>query len=396
MGKRKTAKSSCQYSEKELRNNALKHYEQACDLLIGPGYFHLFSPELRNELVNQRPPALKLKEITPRSAPDSRLEFFSFAFKIGIRQKSIFTLNGQEIPLYLFFREGVTLIYQVYLMDELSDFKSATLKRMFKPYFDLGTTASALDTMLQLLHGFNYVFLDWGAEMYCFNISSMAAFHHKQDCNEVELQIIRPFHKKICIEGHTREIIWVGWPDYYGGVNYVSIEPSKLGLQGNEPLPIFIQKHALQRLQERLSLLPGPVHFSLFNLFMDVEFDCLTKENYCLLALKVMDQKLGYLLCSLHGDVIVIRTFLFLTNDGTPEGQKLQELTKVNRLDKQYLGIDTLKAFLEMNIESNAVLSGLFNEAGCSGLLNTEPLIALRQIDLAAKDPALLLKYLNL
>ena len=43
---------------------------------------------------------------------------------------------------------------------------------------------------------------------------------------------------------------------------------------------------------------------------------------------------------------IVIRTFLFVTNNGTPEGKKLAQITGLQKLDKKYLALDKLSTFM--------------------------------------------------
>lgn len=92
---------------------------------------------------------------------------------------------------------------------------------------------------------------------------------------------------------------------------------------------------------------------------------------------------------------IIIRTFLFLTNDGTPDGKKLSELTRLQLLDKQYLGIDTLAGFMKFWIAKDEALSALFTEAGCESLLDLHVLERFQVSELTAKDPLYLLKYLR-
>ena len=65
--------------------------------------------------------------------------------------------------------------------------------------------------------------------------------------------------------------------------------------------------------------------------------------NSCtLIDFNMYEYKVGYLLITLHEDKLVIRSFLFLTNDGTLEGRKLRQLTRLEKYDKKYLGIDKL------------------------------------------------------
>lgn len=107
------------------------------------------------------------------------------------------------------------------------------------------------------------------------------------------------------------------------------------------------------------------------------------------------DKKVGYLVCSYAEGKVVIRSFLFLTNDGTPEGKRLSKLTQLQKLDKRYLEIDTLGGFMGFNIAYDVQLSSLFIEAGCGDLLNASDLKLYMKDDAKEKDVLTLLKYLT-
>ena len=73
----------------------------------------------------------------------------------------------------------------------------------------------------------------------------------------------------------------------------------------------------------------------------------------------------------------MIRSFLFLTNDGPPEGRKLRALTGLAKYDKKYLGIDKLSTFTAYRIHEDEALSALCQGAGCSSLLDSRNLEAI-------------------
>jgi len=81
----------------------------------------------------------------------------------------------------------------------------------------------------------------------------------------------------------------------------------------------------------------GLVHHAIFELFEGTDFVCFRKGPASLVSFSLFDKKLGYLVCGLFEAKIVIRSFLFVTNDGTPKGKRLSELTQLQRLDKKYL-----------------------------------------------------------
>jgi hypothetical protein len=50
----------------------------------------------------------------------------------------------------------------------------------------------------------------------------------------------------------------------------------------------------------------------------------------------VFDVKIGYFVVEPVNDMLVIKTFLFITHNCTPEGDKLKELTGLGKSDISY------------------------------------------------------------
>lgn len=69
---------------------------------------------------------------------------------------------------------------------------------------------------------------------------------------------------------------------------------------------------------------------------------------------------------------IVLRTFLFLTNNGTPEGEKLHEHTGIMKEDKMYLTIDKFSSFIHSDIKYNDHIKDIFIKAGCQSLFEVD------------------------
>ncbi|NJO89402.1 MAG: hypothetical protein HC831_10930 [Chloroflexia bacterium] len=105
----------------------------------------------------------------------------------------------------------------------------------------------------------------------------------------------------------------------------------------------------------------------LFNNKLLIEFT--TAEGY----------KLGYFSAEAIEGMIVIKTFLFLTNGGTPEGQKLEKICGLKKQDKKYWAIDKLSTFKNSDIAKTPELKSLFLEAGCSDLFNYLDTLQLNQ-----------------
>ncbi len=155
----------------------------------------------------------------------------------------------------------------------------------------------------------------------------------------------------------------------------LTITPDKLGVEGlmqKFPLKVFIQRHALDRINTRLGKL-----FYIFN-YVHIVPAILGKSvpaennNSYLFPVAYGQVKIGYLKGDIIGDKLVIRTFLFLTNNGTPEGKKLHNLIGLQKADKEFLRIDKLSTFVNSDIKENEKLKTLFCEAGCGDLFQLD------------------------
>jgi hypothetical protein len=236
---------------------------------------------------------------------------------------------------------------------------------------------------------------DWAKKMFVYSVKTLVLYTLNGETNHVSAEVKKPDSCMVKIDGANREVIRIGWTDVDAQIIYRDVNPCRFGLRYNDgSCSVYIQRHALQRLEERLGILPGVIHHAIYELFGEKEIVFQSQGSSSLVAFHLYDVKLGYLVCSLVEDKIVVRTFLFLTNDGTPEGNRLSELTKLELLDKEYLGIDTLEGFLSFRIAEDERLSALFTEAGCGGLLDLSEIKMYYMADVKEKDTEKLLEYL--
>ena len=102
-------------------------------------------------------------------------------------------------------------------------------------------------------------------------------------------------------------------------------------------------------------------------------------KSRMLIACYTNELKIGYFVAELVDGIVLIRTFLLLTNGGTPEGDKLAQLTGLEADDRKYLSIDTLQGLANSDITQNENICNLFCAAGCGSILelckkiNNEP-----------------------
>ncbi|MGV8095021.1 MAG: hypothetical protein AB2L24_24470 [Mangrovibacterium sp.] len=179
--------------------------------------------------------------------------------------------------------------------------------------------------------------------------------------NNYVLEQMRPETELMELDGHKRTIYRICQNVNQEFIPMV-ITPGSPGpeeVEQKSPLRVFIQKHALDRLKERLG--NRTMYLCYYRLIKAILGDPIpTDNNNSYLFPMIVDQvKLGYLKGVVIGDRLVILTFLFLTNNGTPEGKKLHRLIGLQKEDKKYLGIDKLSTFILSDIRGKRKTEGI-------------------------------------
>ncbi|MDR1182289.1 MAG: hypothetical protein LBL13_09980 [Bacteroidales bacterium] len=194
---------------------------------------------------------------------------------------------------------------------------------------------------------------------------------------KITIGIHRLETRKVLIKGETHSAIQVGillYPNNEPKFHQFTLSPDDMHLKTNPQfsklgLPIYIQQHALNRMRKRLGLvIPAFYSIILAEAFLRKEITPVTKKRI-LVACFTNELKIGYLLGERVDGIILIRTFLLLTNGGTPEGDKLSELTGLQTEDRKYLSIDTLPGLANSDIAQNEAICKLFRDAGCGSIL---------------------------
>lgn len=139
-------------------------------------------------------------------------------------------------------------------------------------------------------------------------------------------------------------------------------------LGNKKTLDVYIQSHALTRLKERLDLLDQEaINYALWENTSDIK-QFVNYHGYLLLPFKVFGIKTGYLVANVTDDKLLFRTFLFITHNTSPEGDRLRKLSGLGKEDITYWKIDRLSTFVKLNEEKYPGLIQLFRKAGLETL----------------------------
>jgi hypothetical protein len=181
--------------------------------------------------------------------------------------------------------------------------------------------------------------------------------------------------RKVNIDGEVRPVIQLGFLLHENSESIFypfSISSEDLRMKNSFsklPIPVYIQQHALHRLKERTGCAIPSMRNIILQLALLHKKILPLKGNRMLIACFVEKLKLGYLLAELIDGIVIIRTFLLLTNSGTPEGNRLAKLTGLQVDDFKYLSIDNLQGLANSDIEQNESICNIFRAAGCGDIL---------------------------
>jgi len=368
-----------------------------CDRMVGPGYFELLPKRLLQEMFEKRYPPLGIRRVTPKTLSETDALAYKRRFIELIQDKEIETLLGETISFSWYLRDVLLLIHVIQLRVRGGFAGASELLQAFKPYFRKGEWYERYSK--QALEQFTIAGV-CGFSFYKGILVGHLDLMPFADPDTPNLVSLYRFPLKIThlkIEGNYRPLMQLASYIPEEGLRLVMLMPKTLGFiqqETTEAYPLMVQQHVFNRFEERTGLPAGLVHALLVQMVRGEQFECIPRKDKVLWACRIGSNKVGYFLVSIFRECLVVRTFLLLTNTGTPEGNKLAQLTKLRMLDSKFLGIDRLSTFVEYDIGGNPELRALFNKAGCGSLLRyaneIQPLV-----NEPLKSAAYLHQYLN-
>lgn len=197
----------------------------------------------------------------------------------------------------------------------------------------------------------------------------LSASHTSQYC--IYYEVIPAISRTFTVEGSRRTGFRYGFPICNSSdISGLNLPAQLFGIQKTEPLEVYIQSHALNRFVERIDAVDFNIAFSrcTINLLLSPSVKRIGSNKF-LLEVAFCDLKLGYFVACVVDGVVLIKTFLFVTSSSTPEGRKLDTLTGLKKLDKQFLGIDKLSTYMALDVNKSPELVSIFQEAGLEELL---------------------------
>ena len=158
---------------------------------------------------------------------------------------------------------------------------------------------------------------------------------------------------------YSRKIDWIKWKMVDTGVAMSHATHS-----------VYIHAHALRRLFQRVTIASTEVVADFLYESLSMPKFVRNSDDQLLVEYRFGDTLMGYLPVEFIEGKYLLRTFLFLTMDGTPEGQRLRKRLSIRRHGIETMGLDKLEAFLLSDLKEDSELVQILSDCGCGHLLD--------------------------
>ncbi|WGQ11533.1 hypothetical protein QG516_07675 [Pedobacter gandavensis] len=390
--------ANVEQQRKALKARFLERSKEIITLMGAGVLLEKFNSLFLDKLYELRYPVLKAKAAPESEINKTKVVQFNKLLQQFMLDVEIPLANGIKIPIAWYLSEGMTLRDSIGELDTQGNSDLEEVKALFSYYSHEGEFHRQLQELLiTLVTDVCTTLSDFDEYIYRSDLSMTPYFAEYNPDNDIMIHAFKPKKEKVETKKGMRNAIRLGWPSDEFKWLHKNVKPSLLGFNSNGldvPLALYISTHTLDRLRERLNITPGIMHQILLLSFLEPKINHRWNGDNSHVEFRLAGEKVGYLVVELHGSILMIHTFLFLTNNGTQEGEKLGRLLSVVKEDKKYLEIDTLPAFNAYHIDQNEKLSKLFIEAGCGSLLKLGNLQEFTINQVADKDPESILHYL--
>lgn len=380
---------------------------------IGPVY-HKFSPAFLELLYNCRGQFLNLKAAEECPLTSKELKAIQVSMYDWCKDSRV-PIEGTDYQMRIidFFEIWQPLILLINVSNaqdyEAAYFKyhqSSEIYSTFSVYADLHhetfleLAIQATDKLKELIHFLSFMCSSVERNLYWMNVQEGKLEMDGRMRRTIILHVVKSQSLNFVFENVSRPTFRVGFPSIDEGITWAQLAPAAWGSEeenADKKLEVYIQAHALIRMRERIDGMPEPMCLLNLNLSLNVNPVVIVRNDDLLIEYRIDGLKIGYVVATRQNDRIVIRTFLFITFSGTPEGQKLSQITGLNMFDKKYLAIDRLSTFMKTDIRENPVLADLFTRAGCGDLFQTDKIMNyVNTKNESSFSSELLIKYMNL
>lgn len=358
-------------------NEFLKKLRNSFKSIVGEDIFRFIPPNDYKLLIFARARPIIVAAGEGQSIPPKIIEAIQQLVNFYIKKVAMPAETSQKtVSIIDFYTTGLTLsAYCSYLKSIDVKYKNADqvialisnsnleLNNQFDILYD-----KLVDELFPFLIRTTNSFWD-GYYSYQFNVSN------SNDSVGLQYQIIvtqhQPEKQKFLLSDNVRPAFRIGWTFKDNAFEWIYLLPSELGIKSlpvDQQIPVYIQSHAIQRVFERLDCIHQ--YILITSIYVSLRKGvCIKDRDKFIIEFIILDVKVGYLSAVMIDGKLIIRTFLFLTFNGTPEGKRLEKYIGLKMLDTKYLKMDKLSSFMTGKLKENEKLRSIFESADCLHLV---------------------------
>ncbi|TDQ11167.1 hypothetical protein [Pedobacter metabolipauper] len=399
-GKKRVNRKNTVLNDTKVQYEHFKHgIKVICDSWVDADFYKLFPELALLEMFGSQYRTLKIIK-AGNDVPDHLFQSFKNALEQLLNGAGFPDEEGQLLPLKSILKHGLSLMYYVEDLSPDAFPAAAEIKEKLKDYEFYSENYC---TIYNLLEG---SFLFANIEVSNFEKGILWAEHapmtddesYTREDHEIVVHYKKILPLKINCDEHTRGALPVGWA--FSSLHFTEVmkRPSDIGLKdmgSDEPAPVYIQSHALWQLANRLDQPAGLMHYLVFDaLTRNVKYT-VRHDGKTLVEFRLVDKKARYLLICMTGGKMLIQTFLFLTNDGCPEGNRFNEIVRLTKAEKNEYLLDTLNGINSIKPEDLKRIAHIFHDSGCESLLSLREARPLAQHPIGDRDSTRLENHIN-
>ncbi len=368
MAKKKKKQVNFKQQQAEHRKAYLRKTNALAAQLGVENFIAALSAEQVRQLYDLRIRGITVHSESPAISPKVMTEIKRYQAQRFREYEVQLTEDGPTVPMHEMLTGVITLYYFLGMEGGLKE--DEALRNQFADFADwVGEQQEPFHRLDDLLW---FVTTDWCELTHrLYWLSHKFEINGQHVANDLRLDTVQAEQRRVRLDERTRTVYRVGWalPSY--GPHWISVKADLFddpAAQGLDELPVFVQSHALHRLEERLDCTDRS--WQQYNLYLSLDEPEVVRgpTGKWLIKYQLKDFHLGYLVVDIVDGMLVVRTFLFVTMDSTPEGHALQKALGLAAVDKKYLIVDRLSTFLISDIADHPDIKEHFVRAGCSDL----------------------------
>ena len=308
------------------------------------------------------------------------IKFYNWFFNNWLKEKNIeLYQDGPSISLYDYFTIIYTFTRYPGVIEKSPVFKVITeIQHVMERHINLNKlTYQAMYLLMPMLAVASLYRSNLLSSIYFFDVSMQRCKVGKTN-SIMKILVSKKQVERLSIRlsDKQRTVYRMGFPLSFGIFKWTQLDAKTLkmpSLDSKQSLDVYFQAHALERLYERCDCFsPVRLHSGLM-LSLELPKIFVMNGKKRLIEFKLdVNEKLGYLVAEVVNNLVIIRTFLLLTQEGAPEGERLKSIMSSSKEDAKYWALDRLSTFVASDIHKNESLKQIFIQAGCGGLFKVK------------------------